>query len=224
MAKQREAFNGTLVTDHGRSAYMRSLAQKRLEVLGQDHPAALEMQAILMKKVGVDPRAGFDGKPPAFEGKTVMIGKVKVHAGVWNVNRDPMRRMFRRGELTELEYKAAAMFADKCEEFASQGLRGASFKEAVDGGRQPNVSLIMLHVAGAHTALVRALSSDQFAILTLIVVDGVTLARVAANGAFGFHRPTLSKKFRAALQILVGVFGLRRLMPAESITSADFND
>ena len=186
-----------------RGAYLRFMSAQRAAMAGQSGRAAEREQVEAYRALGVDLKAGFEGRPPAFS----IIGRDRTDSGevlirAKNIGRDPVRILWNQGALTKRQYVAAVALTDLLEQQASIGVRGMAFSEFVDGGKAPDVSTHALSVARKMAAWEAAFSDVECDLLTSMLIGGQTISHLARSGRHGRSRDTVRKRVGIVLERL----------------------
>lgn len=189
--------------------YQSGLAQRRLEVLKGQPREVIAAQPEAYKELGVDTRAGFDGKPPAF------IPDSKSRSRWRNAARDPMRKMFVAGHIEKHQYDAANEIQSLQERYDKAGMRTNGIPELIDGGKAPDVSEEVMSAVAKFRSYEKGVSERARMLLRLIVIDGLSIASVAQMGHFGRNQGRLGKKLRESLDEAAIFFGLLALPEPE---------
>jgi len=188
--------------------YMAFLAGRRLNILKGQSKDVIAAQPEMYKLAGIDPRAGFEGKPPAF------IPSTTSRTGMRNAARDPMRKMFLAGYIAQHHYDASCEIQDLYERYNKAGMRTNGIPELIDGGKAPDVSVEVMSAVSAFRQYEQAISETHRALLHAVVIEGVPLTAVASTGRFGRDRNALSVMLKSALDAAAIFFGL--LLPPKS--------
>lgn len=185
--------------DQRRRQYLKGLSASRKRSIGKSGKAAEAFQRVVYSALGLSHTAGYDGRPPAFEPDTEVNESSAVTGGGFkNVVRDPLRRLHRRGEIDEIQYRAANAFI-RLWEAKESGIRGINYGERVDGGKMPDVSETALLTTRAVANFREDLGPGQVYLLELVCIQGLPIYRVAELGAYGRDPRTVLKALRAAL-------------------------
>lgn len=181
--------------------YTAALASQRIDLLRGQPKSVIAAQPEMYKLAGIDPRAGFDGKPPAF------IPSANSRTGMRNAARDPMRKMFLSGHIEKHQYDASCEIQDLQERYDKAGMRTNGIPELIDGGKAPDVSVEVMSAAAAFRSYEQAIAEAP--LLRAVVIDGVPVNRLAETGLFGTRdRNALARRLKKALDEAAIFFGL----------------
>lgn len=186
--------------------YMAFLAKRRVDILQGQPKEVIAAQPEMYRLAGIDPRAGFEGRPPAF------IPSSNSRTGMRNVARDPMRRMYERRDIEEHQYEAACKLQDLYERMDGAGMKTNGIPELIDGGKAPDVSAEVLRVIGTVRDYEAAVRQEAREILQILVIGGpagpMSIDGLAKVGKFGRNRGRISVKLRSALDETARFLGL----------------
>lgn len=181
--------------------YIQGLAQRRVDLLRGQPKSVIAAQPEMYKLAGIDPRAGFDGKPPAF------IPSANSRTGMRNAARDPMRKMFLAGHIEKHQYDASCEIQDLHERYDKAGMRTNGIPELIGGGKAPDVSVEVMSAVAAFRAYEQSISEAP--LLRAVVIDGAPVNRLAETGLFGTRdRNALARRLKKALDEAAVFFGL----------------
>ena len=190
-----------------RAVYLKGNVAKRAASTGATGKRDEKNQAVMYGMLGLDLKAGYDGRPPAFEAlEKHKVGKNELLAGIRNCARDPIHILRTMGFMTERHHKAIVAMVDLFEQHEAVGVRGIEYGERVDGGRTPDVSAWALSVASAMSRFQAAISPTDFSLLKAIAIEGMSLRALTRTGVHGIGINTVRKRLNQALDRLALIF------------------
>jgi hypothetical protein len=183
------------------AAYLKALEDQRLEAIGKTGKDAKRFQRVVYRALGLDPKAGYEGSPPAFfPDKTLNESSAAAEGqGFRNAVKDPVQRMLRRGEIDDVQYDAANEFIALWEAHSRIGGRAIEYGERVDGGRMPDISVSAMSVVARVDSYRKQVEPNAVLIMEAVCINGRSIRQCCEAEQWGRNPRTVMKKFRAAL-------------------------